>query len=532
MKNNFIFIYIFLLLSIFSNCNVLLAQTLQQDSENINRDSSSFVLKQVKVNGVTVLSDSEIQNIIVEYLNQNISFEELRNISQKLTDLYISKGYVTSGAFFPEQDLTQGIATVRVIEGSLEEINIEGLNHLSEKYLLSRLTSLTNQLVNINKLEDSIKLLIQNPLIERIDANLVEGSNVGKSKLLLNVLEAPVWSSNLLFNNYNSANNGELQGVVGISNQNLLGIGDHIETVYSLSDGFNSLNIGYEIPLSSLDNSLRFQYSNGDSKITASIFDDFGIRADAETFMLQFAQPIVKSIDREISIFLALERRTSNTFIDDDIPFSFTEGPEEGQSKATVLRLGSSWTERSIESVISANSRFNLGLDLFEITNNSEGLPDAIFLSWLGQFQFAHVLNKKRDALLITRLAAQLTPDSLLPFEQISLGGSNTVRGYRENREIGDNGVFGTIETHLPLIKDSDVGKLKLVPFFDAGRVWNTNGIGSITLASLGLGLDWEVKSWLRFNLDYGIPLINEGDFEDDSLQDNGIHFQLKVLPF
>ena len=134
--------------------------------------------------------------------------------------------------------------------------------------------------------------------------------------------------------------------------------------------------------------------------------------------------------------------------------------------------------------------------------------------------------------MLITRLAAQLTPDSLLPFEQISLGGSNTVRGYRENREIGDNGVFGTIETHLPLIKDSDVGKLKLVPFFDAGRVWNTNGMGSITLASLGLGLDWEVKSWLRFNLDYGIPLINEGDFEDDSLQDNGIHFQLKVLPF
>ena len=494
--------------------------------------ASNLILKEVKVYGVTSLSNSEVESIIAQFLNQSLTIEVLRNISQKLTDLYISKGYLTSGAFLPEQDLSQGIAVIRVVEGTLEEINVTGLNHLSERYIISRFAVDTNNILDIKYLENSIKLLSQNPLIKQIDAKLVEGSDIGKSKLILNVVEAPVWSSNLLFNNYNSANSGELQVSIGISNQNLLGLGDRIATSYSISEGFNSFGIDYELPLSSLDNSLRFQYSNGDSEITASIFDDIGIRADAESFFVQYSQPIVKSLNREIDLFLTLDRRTSNTFIDDDVPFSFAAGPENGQSKATVLRLSSSWTERSSKTVISANTRFNLGLDLFEVTNNGDELPDAIFFSWLGQVQFAQSLNEKRDVLLITRLVAQLTPDSLLPFEQIALGGSSTIRGYRENNEIRDNAVFGSIEGHLPLLRDSGIGDLKLVPFFDAGTIWNTNRAEAETLLSLGLGLAWEVNDWLRLDLDYGIPLIDDEDFDDNSLQENGIHFQLQVLPF
>lgn len=525
-------IYIYFFLSIFFYSNLSFAHTLEQVSQIKISKASNLILKEVKVYGVTSLSNSEVESIIAQFLNQSLTIEVLRNISQKLTDLYISKGYLTSGAFLPEQDLSQGIAVIRVVEGTLEEINVTGLNHLSERYIVSRFVVDTNNILDIKHLENSIKLLSQNSLIKQIDAKLVEGSDIGKSKLLLNVVEAPVWSSNLLFNNYNSANSGELQGSIDISNQNLLGLGDHIATSYSISEGFNSFGIDYELPLSSLDNSLRFQYSNGDSEITASIFDDIGIRADAESFFVQYSQPIVKSLNREIDLFLTLDRRTSNTFIDDDVPFSFTAGPENGQSKATVLRLSSSWTERSSKRVISANTRFNLGLDLFEVTNNGDELPDAIFFSWLGQVQFAQSLNEKRDVLLITRLVAQLTPDSLLPFEQIALGGSSTIRGYRENNKIGDNAVFGSIEGHLPLLRDSGIGDLKLVPFFDAGTIWNTNRAEAETLVSLGLGLVWEVNNWLRLELDYGIPLIDDEDFDDNSLQENGIHFQLQVLPF
>lgn len=531
MKKHF-FIYIFFTLIIFLYCDDSLAQYEDYLAETRISKPSILTLKEVKVYGATVISDLEIDKIIAQYLNRNLTIEVLSSISQDLRDLYISKGYITSGAFFPEQDLSQGIAVVRVIEGSLEEVNVVGLKHLSDNYLLSRFSN-DNSILNINELENSIVLLSQNPLIKTIDAKLIAGSDVGKSKLLLSVTEASVWLSNLSFNNYNSANNGELQGTINISNQNLLGLGDLIQASYSISLGFDSVFISYELPLSSLDNSLRFQYNSGASEITASIFADFGIRSDAESFLLEYTQPIVKSLDREIELFFTFDRRTSNTFINNNIPFSFIEGPDEGESKATVLRLGAFWTERSSKSVISANMRFNLGLDFLEVTKNSDDLPDAIFFSWLGQLQFARAINTERDVLLITRLIAQFTPDSLLPFEQISLGGSNTIRGYRENREIGDKAVIAQIEAQFPLLRDSRVGNFKLVPFVDVGTVWNNNGDNAATLASLGVGLDWELNNWLRFDLDYGIPLIeDDADFDDDSLQGNGIHFQLQVLPF
>ena len=69
----------------------------------------------------------------------------------------------------------------------------------------------------------------------------------------------------------------------------------------------------------------------------------------------------------------------------------------------------------------------------------------------MGQAQWTKALNQDRDLLFITRLTTQLSPDSLLPLEQFTLGGVGTVRGYRQNQEVGDNAVVGTIEIYVPL---------------------------------------------------------------------------------
>ena len=294
----------------------------------------------------------------------------------------------------------------------------------------------------------------------------------------------------------------------------------------SLSD---AINFGYTLPLTEGGTNFSVEYSNGDSEITQNDFDDFGIRADAEAVSLRFEQSLAYSLNRDVDLFIAIDRRSSNTFIEDEIPLSFTDGPQQGRSRVTALRIGSTWTERSQTLVTSAQMRFSVGLDLFNATVN-ENAPDAIFFSWLGQLQLVKALDREQDILLVTRLATQLTPDSLLPLEQIAIGGANTVRGYRENRGVADNGVFGTVEVQLPIVRDSDAGNFNLVPFFDAGTVWNNDGKGAETLASLGLGLDWEIEQWFIVGLDWGIPLIEASDF-DASLQDKGFHFQLRLQP-
>ena len=150
----------------------------------------------------------------------------------------------------------------------------------------------------------------------------------------------------------------------------------------------------------------------------------------------------------------------------------------------------------------------------------------------MGQAQWTQALNRERDLLLVTRLITQLTPDSLLPLEQFTLGGAGTVRGYRQNQEIGDNAVVGTIELYIPLISDRfNENTLNLVPFFDGGTVWNNSNDEAEALASLGIGLNWQFKDWLSVRVDWGLPLINRSD-RGDSLQDDGFTFFLKLQPF
>jgi hemolysin activation/secretion protein len=194
----------------------------------------------------------------------------------------------------------------------------------------------------------------------------------------------------------------------------------------------------------------------------------------------------------------------------------------------TVLRLSQDWEERSRQSVLAFRSQFSIGLDAFDATtNNTE--TDGRFFSWLGQFQWVQQLSPR--ALLLTRVYAQLTPDSLLSLEQFSLGGIDTVRGYRQNQIVSDNGVFGSIELRVPLTSDPNV--LQISPFFDVGTTWNERELNSdpATLASLGLGLRWLITPDLSVRLDYGIPLI-ESNNEGDTLQDNGIYFSIQYQPF
>ena len=111
------------------------------------------------------------------------------------------------------------------------------------------------------------------------------------------------------------------------------------------------------------------------------------------------------------------------------------------------------------------------------------------------------------------------------------MGGVDTVRGYRQNQLIADNGILGSVEVRVPLTSDPRV--LQLAPFFEIGTVWNNGETNPdpATIASLGLGLGWLVIPNLSLRLDYGIPLISVGD-RGNSLQENGLYFSLRYAPF
>jgi hemolysin activation/secretion protein len=487
-----------------------------------------FPIKEIKILGNTVLKD-EINRLVNEYINKEVSFEELIGLRTKITAEYVKNGYITSGAFIRNsQILETGIIEIQIVEGKLEKIEINELKWLETSYISSRLKIASNAPLNQKRLEEALQLLQLDPIIERVQAELVAGSSPGFNILRVQVTEAPAFHAGIAVANKQSPSIGSLQTSIFAVHDNFTGFGDRLNLEYGFTEGIDIYNIIYELPVNPLDGKFNIRYSNNSSQIIESPFDNLGIRSDSETLAFSFRQPLVRKPQSEFAIGVGLDMRRSQTFLLDDIPFSFSEGPENGESRVTAIRFFQDWVNRNTKRVLAARSQFNFGIDAFDATVNNSG-TDGRFFSWLGQFQWVQQVSPRM--LLLTRIDTQLTPDSLLSLEKFSLGGVDTVRGYRQNQLVADNGILGAIELRIPVTKNPRT--LQLTPFFEVGTGWNNRSENPDPsfIASLGLGMEWQVFRGLDVRLDYGIPLVGVRD-KGDSLQDSGFNFSLRYQPF
>jgi len=134
---------------------------------------------------------------------------------------------------------------------------------------------------------------------------------------------------------------------------------------------------------------------------------------------------------------------------------------------------------------------------------------------------------------VIGRVDVQLANKHLFPLEQIPVGGRFSVRGYRENSLVRDNGMLASVEFRVPLYRSvhgEDV--VQLAPFVDYGSAWNnmvSTGYPGF-LASVGTGLRWNIlpQDRARFEIYWGQQL-NHYDTGHGTLQDHGIHLQLVI---
>lgn len=158
----------------------------------------------------------------------------------------------------------------------------------------------------------------------------------------------------------------------------------------------------------------------------------------------------------------------------------------------------------------------------------SSDLPEASFVSWVGQLRFFHRFERSGIELDL-RGDVQLADGPLLSLEQFVIGGPGSVRGYRTNQLVGDEGFSSGAELRLPLLRTVTGRRvLSLAPFAEVGRVaWkgDRNAPGKRTLSSLGAGLEWEPRADLSFRVDWGGALRDTGLKGD--LQDHGVTFRM-----
>ena len=497
------------------------------DTEGLSSGIKIYI-QQIRVTGSSILSNEELKRIITPYENREISFEDLPKIRNKLTLAYVNRGYISSGAVIPKQSLADGILEVYINEGQLTDIRVETDGRFRGEIIRNRIRHGASGPVNVFKLDEQLQFLQQDPRTRYVEAELAPGEKPGQSVLNLNLYENKPYRAHFEASNYQSPAIGSWRGVAQVDYLNLTGVGDKIGTGFRFSEGLWEVSGRYDIPLNARNTVLSLYARTVESEIVEEPFERIDIESNSQTYGLTLEQPISRTIQSQASLFLTGEWRRSKSFLFGS-GFSFVDGPEEGASKIAVVRTGFNLVYRSQRQVLAARSTISLGIDILEATDSSGDTPDGQFFSWFGQAQWARhlgVLNSQ----LIVRLDSQLSNSALLGLEQFAIGGHSTVRGYRENTLVRDNGVIASVEMRVPVLKRiSGVSILEVSPFFDWGHSWNTNRDeqGLKTLASLGIGARFSPKDTLHFEIQWAEELKEIDNVGEHDLQDEGVHISI-----
>lgn len=500
----------------------------------------TITVEQFEFVGSSVFETAELRQAAAEFQGRPISFAQLLQAANKITELYIQNGYITSGAYIPVQNLQSGgVVKIQILEGDLTDIEVNIIKgRLRPSYIRSRIARAATKPLQIARLQEALQLLQLDVLIESLDARLTAGIRPGTNTLEIDVFGADTFSIQPRLNNNRNPSVGSFERAVRVAEANLLGFGDEISLTYSNTDGSDRYEGGYTLPINSRNGTLGFDFRISDNEIIEPPADDVDIDIISRDYNFTWRQPIIRQATaeatQEFALDLTLSRRESEATIQDEGIALFPGADDSGNTRTSTIRLAQEWLRRDRQQVFSARSQFNLGVDAFDATINDDE-PDGEFFFWRGQFLYSRLLSAIRGnppvgTTFLFRSDLQLATTSLLPIEQFSLGGFSTVRGYRQDALLADSGFQASAEVRLPIARVPQVqGILQIASFIDIGTGWNINqeDLDEDTLVGTGLSLIWDMDDRLNARFDWGIPLI-EIDSGDRTWQENGIYLQME----
>jgi hemolysin activation/secretion protein len=497
-------------------------------------------VREYSFEGNTVFPATELARVTEPFANREVTSEEIEGARRAVTVYYVNHGYVNSGAVIPDQNPTNGVVLIRIIEGKLSTIELHGNKWLRDSYIDSRVTRWSRPPLNLNEMKEGLQLLRENPNVRQVNAELKPGAAPGESVLDLRVVDQQPFRVGFQADNQRPPSVGSEEIWLLASDLNLTGHGDILDLRYgianSTSDGMefsgaDNLAGSYTLPLNRYDTTVSFMAS----KLNTGIFEEsllpLDIKSETIGYGATLRQPVFQTADQEAAVGLTFDYHRNITWLLGE-HFDVSPGAIDGRMSVSALRLTQEWLQREQSYVLALRSSFNIGVDLFDASDSPlPGAPNGQFFSWLGQGQYIQRLFNTQNELHL-RLAGQWTAEPLLALEQLPVGGAATVRGYRENQLVRDRGFITSLEFRIPvLFNKTGAGTLFLAPFFDAGGGWNVHQASAepTTIYSTGLGLVLQPNRHIHAQLFWGYRLRHVPTPADKDPQDLGLHFVVNV---
>ena len=483
-----------------------------------------FEIKQYVVEGNTLLDSARIDQLLAPYLGASKTFGTVQQALEMLEAAYRNAGYDTVQVTLPEQELDQGKVRLRVIEGRISAITLQGNTHFSNENILASLPGLKKgAFPDLESLGAGLRVANENAS-KQTQLVMRAGGNEGEIEALVTVKdESPIKA----FANYDNTGTNE----TGISRfnagwqHNNIGNLDHSLTLrYTTSDRPDRVAIagaGYHIPLYKQGHSIDVfaGYSDVSSGVVSNLFN---VSGSGKIFGLRYNQhlPRIAAYEHKLAYGLDIRAYRNSTLpingggsITPDYtvhPLSLTydgrwAGDRTDTSFYSSIYYNPSGTGKSGDAVFSSVRA---------------GASASYQLIKLGA---QHTQLLEADWQIRAVLAMQYSNDALVPGEQFGVGGNTSVRGFSEREVANDKGANINLEVYSP-----DFGRhiqeganIRGLVFYDQGKVWRNHALPGETsragIASLGAGLRMGIGKSFTLKFDAARIVEEDGYKRQDS---------------
>ena len=117
----------------------------------------SFTLQQVIWNPSEILTKEQIQSVTESYIGKQVTLKDLREMTDRITDLYRDKVYMTCGAVLPPQRIHDGVVEIRLIEGKTGNVTLTGNRFTKDEYIMNRMGLKPGEIANTDKLNRDLR---------------------------------------------------------------------------------------------------------------------------------------------------------------------------------------------------------------------------------------------------------------------------------------------------------------------------------------------------------------------------------------
>lgn len=447
------------------------------------------VIKSIHIKGSTVFSESELKSIMILSESQVLNKKILDRDIDRINKYYKEKGYILAGIGgikFEDGDLT-----INLFEGILNKIDIIGDIKVKEWVVRKALNLKTGELFNFNEVKKALQRVYNLGFFNDVKMKILKGDS--SEKLILEViLEEKNTGKAGIGIGYNTEQG--LLGFLSYSEKNFGGNAQEITAKWEFGARTTYKLSFYEPWLLKSDNSFRLEVYN-------TITDHDTYDENGETIGSYKEEKIGGTIT--IGTPINQDTKLYLTYKSENVTLS----PIEGE-----VPEGISGDIRSFTPVLVYDTRDN-------IFDPKEGTYDVISIEYAGKFlggdydfikltgTFAGYFNVVKDQVLALRIMGGMANTPLPSFERFSIGGVNTLRGYKLGEFSGDNMLLFNVEYRVPLSTN-----FQGVLFIDYGSAWEYGGSIDLDSFKLGKGIGVRVDTPLGpIRLDYGIAEDRHG---------------------